>query len=311
MKKNQALGSALMLLAALIWGAAFVAQSVGMETLGPFTFSAIRIFMGAFALLPVALLKDNVQKRKSSLSASRPFFTKRELIYGSLMGGAFFIACNLQQYSLTYTTPGKAAFITALYIVLVPVSGVFMKKRVSPFLWGGVALAFVGLYFLCVTPSEGGINLGDVLAFGGSLFFTIQILLIERSGDEVDGVKLSLIQFFVCGIFSTVMMLLFEKPTWQGVWAALIPLLYAGVLSGGVAYTLQIIAQKQLDTTLASLLMSMESVFAVLTAWLILKESMTAREIFGCVVMFVAILFAQLISREKPARAEGNEVEKL
>ena len=288
-----------MLLAALIWGAAFVAQTVGMETVGPFTFSGIRISMGALTLLPVALVKDKMQKKTASLQKREGFFTRRELQFGAAMGIAFFVACNLQQYGLKYTTPGKAAFVTALYIVLVPIAGIFLRRKSSHFIWASVAMAFVGLYFLCVTPDEKGINLGDVLAFLGSFFFTVQILLIEKSGDEVDGVKLSLVQFIVCGGLSLVLMFLFEAPTLNGIWQAILPMLYAGVLSGGVAYTLQIIGQRMLNTTVASLLMSMESVFAVLTAWIIMGQSMSGREIIGCVVMFVAIVVAQLPSAER------------
>lgn len=294
MKKNRVLGSILMLVAALIWGSAFVAQTVGMESIGPFTFTGIRISLGALALLPVCLIKDRFEAKKNPLQEKRPFFTKRELLYGSMMGLAFFVASNFQQYALLYTTAGKSAFITALYIVFVPLTGVFMKKKVPTFVWAGVAIAFVGLYFLSVSPEESGLNLGDILAFVGSLFFTVQIILIEKSGEETDGVKLSLLQFIVCGALSSILMFVFETPKMDEIFAATIPLLYAGLLSGGVAYTLQIISQRNLDTTVASLLMSMESVFAVLTAWLLIQEAMTPREIFGCVVMFAAIILAQL-----------------
>jgi drug/metabolite transporter (DMT)-like permease len=242
----------------------------------------------------VCLLKDRLETKKNPLREKKPFFSKRELLYGSMMGLAFFVASNLQQYSLLYTTAGKAAFITTLYIVFVPIAGVFMKKKVQPFVWVGVAIAFVGLYFLSVSPEETGLNFGDVLTFLCSLFFTVQIILIEKSGSETDGVKLSLLQFIVCGALSVVMMFLFETPKMDDILAAALPLLYAGVLSGGVAYTLQIIGQRNLDATVASLLMSMESVFAVLTAWLLIQEAMTPREIFGCVIMFVAIILAQL-----------------
>ena len=294
MEKNRVIGSIVMLVAALIWGAAFVAQSVGMESIGPFTFTGIRISLGALALLIVCLIKDGLGSIKRSLQGKKPFFTKRELFYGSMMGLMFFIASNLQQYALLYTTAGKSAFITTLYIVFVPIAGLFMKKKVQPFVWIGVAGAFVGLYFLSVSPEETGLNFGDVLTFLCSLFFTAQIILIEKSGLETDGVKLSLVQFIVCGALSVAMMFLFETPKMDGIISAAIPLLYAGVLSGGVAYTLQIIAQRKLDTTVASLLMSMESVFAVLTAWLLIQEAMTRREIFGCVIMFAAIIWVQI-----------------
>lgn len=294
--KNRVFGAAMMTVAALIWGVAFVAQSKGMETIGPFTFSGIRILMGALFLLPVAVIKD-FYKKKTALATrkteKRRFFTKRELLFGTLMGIAFAVACNFQQYSLLYTTPGKAAFITALYIVFVPVSGIFMKKKVSPIVWGSVALAFFGLYMLCVSPEEKGVQLGDALALCGSVFFTVQIMLIEQSGEEVDGVKLSLIQFLVCGLLSVILMFVFEEPTLQNIYSALPTLLYAGILSGGVAYTLQIISQKQLDAVVASLLMSLESVFAVLAAWIFMQQGMSTREIIGCIVMFTAIILVQ------------------
>ena len=292
MQKSRGIGVIVMTIAALIWGIAFVAQSKGMELIGPFTFSGIRILMGAGALLPVVLIKDCYTK-KTNVTEKRPFFTKRELFFGTLMGLAFAVACNFQQYSMMYTTPGKAAFITALYIIFVPLAGIFMKKKVSPIVWGSVVVAFVGLYLLCVTPEEKGVQLGDALALCGSIFFTMQILLIEKSGEQVDGVKLSFIQFVVCGVISAILMLIFEEPTWSNVRAAMPTLLYAGVLSGGVAYTLQIIAQKQLNAVVASLIMSLESVFAVLAAWILMSQGMSTREIIGCIVMFSAIVLAQ------------------
>ena len=300
MKKNRILGSVLLLIASLIWGSAFVAQSLGMATIGPFTFTTIRVSLGALTLLPVCLVKDRFEKKKNPLREKRAFFTKRELFYGSMMGLAVFVAVNLQQFALAYTTAGKAAFITTLYIVFVPIAGVFMKKRVPLFVWFGVALAFVGLYLLCVSPTEGSVNIGDILALCCSLFFTLQILLIEKSGDETDGVKLSFLQFSVCGLLSIGMMFLFETPSIDGIFAAALPLLYAGCLSGGVAYTLQIIGQKNLNTTMASLLMSLESVFAVLTAWLFMQEEMHTSEIIGCVIMFTAIVLALLADGLSP-----------
>ena len=293
MQKSRGIGVILMTVAALIWGSAFVAQTKGMESIGPFTFSGIRILMAACALLPVILIKDFYAHKTNPSLEKRPFFTKRELFFGTLMGLAFAVACNFQQYSLLYTTPGKSAFITALYIVFVPLAGIFMKKKVSPVVWGGVVISFLGLYLLCVTPEEKGVDLGDALALCGSIFFTAQILLIEKSGEEVDGIKLSFIQSVVCGVISAIFMVIFEEPTWASIRLALPTLLYAGILSGGVAYTLQIIAQKQLNAVVASLLMSLESVFAVLTAWIFMGQEMSTREMIGCVIMFIAIILVQ------------------
>ncbi len=292
MNKRQLRGVLIILLASLIWGAAFVAQSVGMEKIGPFTFSGIRIMMGAATLVPVMLVKDGIA-RKNKL-AKRPFFTKREYIYGAALGVVLAVACNFQQWALVYTTPGKTAFITAMYMLFVPLAGIFLKKKVSPVVWGSVLLAVLGMYLLCVDPAELGLNFGDVLAFVCSLFFAVQILLIEKSGEEVDSVKLCFLEFFVCGIISTALMFIFEEPNLQDIGAAIVPLLYAGVLSGGVAYTLQIVGQRDVGPTVGSLLMSMESVFAVLTAWILIGEGMNGREIAGCVIMFVAIVLSQL-----------------
>lgn len=293
MKTKQLRGLLVMLLASLIWGAAFVAQSLGMEKIGPFTFSAVRILIGAATLAGIMLVKHGIERKKVP-NSSRPFFTKRELVFGSMMGVVLSVACNFQQYSLVYTTPGKTAFITTMYIIFVPIAGLFFKNKVSPFVWGGVGLALVGLYLLCVNPSESGINLGDILALVGSIFFTIQIMMIEKSGETVDSVKLCFLQFFVCGILSTILMFVFETPQWSGIQEAILPLLYAGALSGGVAYMLQIVAQRDVGPTLGSLAMSMESVFAVLTAWILLGDVMSGREAIGCVLMFAAIILAQL-----------------
>ena len=282
-----------MLLASFIWGAAFVAQSVGMEKIGPLTFSAVRILIGAATIACVMLVKDGIERKKRPTNA-RPFFTKRELIFGSMLGVVLCVACNFQQYSLLYTAPGKTAFITTMYIIFVPIAGIFFKNKVSPVVWGSVVLALSGLYLLCVTPNETGLNLGDVLALVGSIFFTVQIMLIEKSGEEVDSVKLCFLQFLVCGILSAALMFIFETPKLVDIGSAILPLLYAGALSGGVAYTLQIIGQKDVGPTLGSLVMSMESVFAVLTAWIFMGEAMNGREILGCVLMFAAIILSQI-----------------
>ncbi len=297
MDKKQLRGMLIILLASFIWGAAFVAQSVGMEKIGPFTFSAIRILMGATTLVPVMFIKDGIEKKKRL--TPRPFFTKRELIYGGALGLVLVFACNFQQYSMLYTTPGKAAFITAMYIIFVPIGGIFLKRKVSPIVWGSVAIALVGLYLLCVEPAELSLNLGDGLALVGSIFFAVQILLIEKSGEEVDSVKLCFLEFLVSGAVTAIFMFLFEKPNLNDIGAAIVPLLYAGVLSGGVAYTLQIIGQKDVGPTVGSLLMSLESVFAVLTAWILVGDALNGREIAGCVIMFTATVLSQLKSKKR------------
>lgn len=302
--------SLLLILTALIWGFAFVAQSVSMEYIEPFTFNCIRSIMGGIVLLPLMAvldLKNKQQLTRQSASAnlnkapdmseeSNKFFTKNRktlLLAGLLCGTALFIASNLQQIGIMYTTVGKAGFITALYIVMVPILGLFFKKKVRGFVWIGVILSVIGLYLLCM--SEGfSFGRGDFLLLLCAFFFSIQILIVDYYSPKVDGVKLSCIEFFVCGILSGVCMFLFETPSLNQIWMTKIPLLYAGVLSCGVGYTLQIIGQQKVNPTVASLLLSLESVFSALAGFLILGQTLSGRELAGCILMFVAIVLAQL-----------------
>ena len=208
------------------------------------------------------------------------------------------IAGNLQQIGIQYTTAGKAGFITAIYILIVPILGLFMKKKVSNKLWGCVALALIGLYLLSVTDGFSAINKGDIYVFLCAIAFAFHIIAVDYFVDKVDGVRLSSMQFFICGILSGILMLLFETPNIHDVLSAALPILYAGILSCGVAYTLQIIGQKYTNPTMASMIMSLESVFAVLGGMLMLHEIPTAREAFGCILMFIAIIIPQLPERK-------------
>jgi len=277
-------------LTAFIWGTAFVAQSVGMDHLGPFSFNGIRNIIGGCSLLPCIWILGKLES-KSGLEKEG---TKRDLIIGGIACGiCLFAASSLQQIGLQYTSTGKAGFITAFYIVLVPVLGIFLHKKTGWKVWLAVLISVIGLYFLCITEKL-TIGQGDILIFICALIFALHIMVIDYFSPKVDGVKMSCIQFFVCGVLSLVPMFLFETPTIQGIIISMGPLLYAGVLSSGVAYTLQIIGQKNVNPAIASLILSLESCFAVLAGWLILGQRLSARESVGCVLMFTAIILAQL-----------------
>lgn len=300
MKKEQIRSSALLALTALIWGVAFVAQSVGMDYVGPFTFNAVRSLIGGFVLIPcIALLKSKQKSKNGGLGEDvGGKSSHRDLVIGGILCGlALCIASCLQQIGISYTTVGKAGFITALYIVIVPVLGIFMKKRTGILVWVSVALAVAGLYFLCMTESL-TVGRGDLYVLACAFVFSLHILLIDYFSPRVDGMTLSCIQFFVCGLLSGVGALLWENPSLSAVLAAWAPILYAGVLSCGVGYTLQIIGQKGMDPTVASLILSMESLFSVLAGWVLLGQSLSVREIIGCVCMAAAIVLAQLPSQK-------------
>ncbi len=290
MKKKQLGNSLLLLLTATIWGSAFVAQSVGMEHVGPFTFTFSRSIIGGIVLLPCILFLGKWKKG---------FATKVEWIGGICCGIALCIASNFQQVGMQYTTVGKAGFITALYVVLVPIFGIFMKKRVSLLIWGCVAVSVVGLYLLCMPTGAFVLAFGDLLVLLCAVLFSVHILVIDHFSPKGDGVVISCIQFFTCGILSGIPMLFFENPSVGSVLDAKWSILYAGVLSSGVAYTLQVVAQKNVNPTVASLIMCLESVVAVLAGWIILGQGMSSREIWGCVLMFTAIVVAQLPVPEK------------
>ena len=282
-------------LTAFIWGTAFVAQSVGMDHLGPFTFNGVRNFIGGIALLPCIVLLQRIDGNRMDQTGG----TKKDLFTGGIVCGlCLFAASSLQQIGLQYTTTGKAGFITAFYIVLVPVLGIFLKKRIGIKVWTAVVLAIIGLYFLCITEKM-TIGQGDVLIFVCALIFAVHIMVIDYFSPRVDGVKMSCIQFFVCGIASLIPMFMLETPTLERILLSMGPLLYAGVLSSGVAYTLQIIGQKNVNPAIASLILSLESCFAVLAGWIILGQKLSVRESIGCVLMFSAIILAQLPEKNK------------
>lgn len=301
---NKLRSELLLLLAAAIWGVSFVAQRAGMEYIGPFAFNGIRSFIGSLVLLPVIMVLNGQRRRnrvnlgdlepeEDSQAEGAPAERKALLVGGVLCGVILFIASSLQQFGMVYTTAGKGGFITALYIVLVPIVGLFLGRRVRPILWLCVALATAGLYLLSV--GEGwSIGKGDLLVLLCAFGFTAHILLIDHFSPRVDGVKLACIQFFVCGLLSTPLMLIFETLDWANIFGCWLPLLYAGVMSCGVAYTLQIVGQKQTEPAIASLILSLESTFALLAGIMLLQERITGTEALGCLIMFIAITLAQL-----------------
>lgn len=296
MKTGQMRNTLLLFLTAFIWGVAFVAQSVGGEQVGCFTFNGVRSLIGAVVLLPVIAFLDGQKKRElgeKEFQAQKGDF-KTLLLGGVCCGVMLCIASNFQQYGISFTTVGKAGFITALYIIIVPVLGLFMKKKVGAKIWIGVALATAGLYLLCMTSESFSVSKGDLLVLVCAGFFSLHILIIDHFSPKCDGVRLSCIQFFVCGVISMAAAFLFETPNLTAILSGWLPILYAGVMSCGVAYTLQIIGQKNMDPTVASLILSLESVFSVLAGWGLLNQKLSARELFGCVLMFAAILLAQL-----------------
>lgn len=278
----------LLLVAAVIWGVAFVAQSVGMDYVQPFTFNGVRNLMGAAVLLPAIYIGD--KKDKAAVAKKD---TKTLWLGGTLCGLCLCVASSLQQIGIQYTTAGKAGFLTAMYIIIVPVIGLFLGKKCSFFVGISIVLATVGLYLLSI--KEGfNIGKGDMCVILCAVVFSIHILVIDYFASGCNGVKLACIQFLVCGVLCSVMALVAEEPSLGGILAAWLPITYAGVMSCGVAYTLQIIGQKGMNPTVASLILSLESVISVLAGWVLLNQVLSFRECVGCAIMFAAIILAQL-----------------
>lgn len=317
MKKLQIRNSLLLLLTASIWGVAFVAQSVGMDYVGPLTFNCVRSLLGGMVLIPCIFLLDrlNLGKQEREKDARRKKEERCTLLTGGVLCGILLcLASNFQQVGIVYTTVGKAGFITAFYIIIVPVLGIFLHRKCGINVWLGVLLALAGLYFLCITDGAAlaeadrmifwlPVGKGDCLLFICACLFSVHIMVIDHFTQLVDGVKMSCIQFFVCGILSGVGMFLVEEPRMGDILAAGKPILYAGIMSCGVAYTLQIVGQKGMNPTVASLILSLESVISVLAGMVLLSQKLSPREILGCVLMFFAIILAQLPQR----RVRGNE----
>ena len=288
-------GNLILLLTALIWGTAFVAQSAGMEHVQPFTYNGVRTLIGGLVLIPVIFLFDRLKPADQRPSPDEQKEIRRNsLIGGAACGVVFCAASSFQQFGISMTTAGKAGFITALYIVIVPLLGVFIKKKIPKITWLCVGIAVVGFYLLCV--KEGfSVSAGDLLVLCCAFFFSIHIMVIDYfNGKQVDGVRMSCIQFLVAGLISLVLMLVFEQPSLENLWAAKGSILYAGVLSCGVAYTLQILGQRDTEPTTATLILSLESVFAALSGWALLHETLSFKELAGCALVFAAVILAQI-----------------
>ncbi len=321
MNKVQIRHSLLLLLTASIWGVAFVAQSVGMEYVGPLTFNCVRSLLGGLVLLPCIWLMRRMDSRNGSTKTALDPAEKREQAHtlfagGILCGILLCTASNFQQMGIAYTTAGKAGFITAFYIIIVPILGLFFHQKCRVTVWIGVLLALAGLYCLCVTDVSAAntermvpwlpVGKGEILLFICALLFSVHILVIDYFTELVDGVKMSCIQFFVCGILSGFGMFFTEQPNISQILAAWQPILYAGVLSCGVAYTLQIVGQKGMNPTVASLILSLESVISVLAGMVLLSQRLTNRELWGCVFMFIAIILAQLPQKDTQGKMKSG-----
>ena len=294
-RRKSLVSSGLLALTALIWGVAFVAQSEGMNYVGGFTFNCCRFLIGGVMLIPCIFLLRRVngaQQEKKSLQERKQ--ERRNGVIGGICCGMFLcLASSLQQFGIAYTTVGKAGFITALYIVIVPLFGLFLKRKVGLNIWISVAIAAVGMYLLCITE-DFSIGRGDFLVFLCAIGFSMHILVIDYFSPKADGVVISCVQFFTAGVISCVLMFRFEKPSWSAIFSAWAPVLYAGIMSCGVAYTLQVVAQKNIEPTIASLIMSLESVLSLLAGWVLLGQKLNSKELFGCALVFGAILLAQI-----------------
>ena len=289
-------GTLILALTSIIWGISFVSQSVSMEHIGANTFAGIRTLLGCISLLPL-ILYTSAKKKEPVVPKNKD--ERKALVTGALLCGIFLcIASTLQTYGMKYTTAGKSGFITAMYMIFVPLVSIFMGKKIRPVVAVSVVIATLGMYFLCIKKGEFSINYGDFLTLICALFFTCHILVIDHFSPKVDGVKLSCLQFFVAGTINIILMFIFEKPVMSNILLCTVPILYSGLMSCGVAYTLQIVGQKYAEPTVASLVMSMESVFAALSAWLLIGQGMMGREIFGCILMFGAITLVQLPEKQ-------------
>lgn len=286
MRRTTPKGIILLLITAIIWGSSFVAQSIGMQSIDAFTFTGIRTALGMLFLLPFTLI------------INKGFdFKKSTLKKGLILGVVFSIAQNFQQFAFYYSTSGKIAFITAFYMFFVPlISVMFLRKKIAVLTWVSIFIGLLGLFLLCIDPKDlTNINMGDILALVCAIFYAVQIILIDKFlEDGTSGVQLSFMQFFVAAIISIVAMFIFEQPNLADIKTAAPSLLYSGIMSCGIAYTLQIVGQKHASPVVASLLMCLESVFAVITAAIVLHENMLPRELAGCLIMFGAIILSQV-----------------
>lgn len=300
MRNKNLLGTLQLLLASFIWGSTFMAQDVAMDHMGPLTFLSVRFFIGGIVLLPVVLFRNLVYKNNVAYKEGQKGGLKALFIGGAVCGVILTFASGLQQLGMFYdASPGKSGFLTTLYVIFVPLCGIFFKKLPSLNVWLAVIIATVGLYLLCMSDSL-MLNFGEFLVLLCALVYTAHIMVIDRFSEQVDPIKLSCVQFFTVGVVALPLAFIFETPTVEGILSAWLPLLYAGLLSSGVAFTLQVVAQRYTEPTIAAITMSFESVFAVLTDYAFaiftagsLGHTLSGREWIGCAVMFIAIILAQ------------------
>ena len=278
----------LLILVAAIWGFSFVAQSAGMEFMGPHSFNAARFILAAVSLLPLWFF----------MSRNKPLRDPVLWLGGLLAGTVMFAGFSFQQIGLQYTSAGNAGFITGMYIVLVPIVGIFLKQHTSNKTWLGVVLATLGLFVLCVDENA-SIGYGDSLQLIGVVFWTMHVLAIAWLASKVDAISLSIIQFSVAAVFASIFALVLEQPSWQAVIATSIPLLYAGIAASGIACTLQIVGQRKIEPSIAALILASEAMFAVLGGWLILDETMSSKELSGCLLMLLGMVVSQWPKRKK------------
>ncbi|HOX76873.1 MAG TPA: DMT family transporter [Bacteroidales bacterium] len=302
----------LLLLAAVIWGFAFVAQRMGMDHIGPFLFNAIRFALGAGVMVVVHRITDRrlptADRRLPTADRRLPTADRRlPTIYGILLGLILFAGATFQQVGIVYTTAGNAGFITGLYVILVPVFGIFSGQKARVNLWGGALIATVGMYFLSVTEAF-SISKGDLFVLTGAVFWAVHVLYTGWVSPKVSAIRLAAVQYAVCALLSLFAALIFEKNTLSGIYDAAIPLLYGGFLSVGVAFTLQIVGQKKAPPAHAAIILSLEAVFAVVGGMLILSETMTDRKWFGCALMLAGMLLAQVKSRQSAVSSQQSAV---
>ena len=298
---KQLRGSLILLIASIIWGFAFVAQSEGMQSVGPFTFQASRMLLAFVFLLPTAALVHGVRKKKTD-TPPHAFLPPRLIGSAAISGVFLFIASGVQQVGLQYTSVGHAGFLTALYLLIIPILGLFLGRRVPLRIWICILLALGGLWALCMTEDGFSLGKGDVMMLFSALFFSFQILSLDLLSKEYDGIQYSAMQMLTAGLLSLVCMLILETPTWQGILQAALPIAYAGILSCGVAYTMQIVGQKHTPPAIAAIIMSLEGVFAVLGGAMLLSQIPSLSEILGCLLMFVATVLSQVGGKEDPPK---------
>ena len=302
-KRNQIFGILLLLFTSFIWGMAFIAQSDAMDHIGPLTMNGLRTFLGAVVLLPVALVSDKIKGKKFTLLGTTEKNEYKHIILGGILCGiAITLASTIQQYGIKYTSVGKSGFLTTLYVVFAPLLGLFLGKKINWNGWIAVVLAILGMFFICIEKNE-SLNIGDLLVVISAFFFGVHILLIDKFVHYTDGIRLSCIQFAVCGVCCTVGALIFEEIDIQAVLNAAVPIFYAGVISGAVGYILQIIAQKWVAPNIAPLIMCLESVFALFAGMILKDEHLHTQVYIGCGLVFLAIILAQ-IEFKKPIKSK-------